>query len=207
MPEHMRGVVSRLRHNARGPGRHYVVKLFLPWLLPAHVDEAVVLDSDLYVRVSTGELWAQFDRFDRRHAIGLVPELFHKQLYPALRHGFNGGVQFLHVRRLRRGWYGRALLSYTGAVGYLGDQTVYSELADAHPDKFASLSCRYNRQANVHFWANASAYACADGCGIVHGNQPAFKAPVALAAKSGNTSLLRRAIPARLATAFTDCAL
>ena len=196
-------LLNHLRARTTGPGRAYVVKLMLPWLLP-RVERAIVLDFDLWVRQSLERLAREFDRFTRRQMVGVVPDIAAVQLYPDSPLGANGGVQLMHLRRMREEGWERMLRGHTAWIGYLGDQTMYAHLARSHPDRFRRLSCRYNRQLNTHFWLPPSAYTCADGCAIVHGNQQRFKQAIRRAI-DGDVDALMREIPARVAPALTDC--
>ena len=168
------GLLNELQSRTTGPGRAYVLKLMLPWLLP-RVERAIVLDFDLWVREPLERLAREFDAFARRHMVGVVPDIAAARLYPDSPLGANGGVQLMHLRRMREEGWERMLRRHTEWVGYLGDQTVHAHLARLHTDRYRRLSCRYNRQLNTHFWLPTSAYTCADGCAIVHGNQPRFK--------------------------------
>ena len=168
------GLLNELQSRTTGPGRAYVLKLMLPWLLP-RVERAIVLDFDLWVREPLERLAREFDAFARRHMVGVVPDIAAARLYPDSPLGANGGVQLMHLRRMREEGWERMLRRHTEWVGYLGDQTVHAHLARLHTDRYRRLSCRYNRQLNTHFWLPNSAYTCADGCAIVHGNQPRFK--------------------------------
>ena len=162
-----------LQARAHGPGVTYVVKLFLPWIL-ASFDRAVVLDYDLWPRGpgALAGLVAQFDRFLDGEYVALAPDIAAPVLYPRAPLGANGGVQLMRLAEMRAGVWGSMLANHTARVGYLGDQTVYAHLSVAHPGRLRRLSCRWNRQLNAHFHLPTAAYECADGCAIVHGNQP-----------------------------------
>ena len=126
-------------------------------------------------------------------------------LYPNASLGPNGGVQLLKLDRMRAGAYAAALASLRGkTLGYLGDQTAYARMSEAHPELFHRLSCRFNRQLSTHFHAPVSAYACAEGCDVLHGNQPVYKSAIQRAA-AGDAGPLRSLVPRRLRPAFANC--
>ena len=196
------GLLNELQSRTTGPGRAYVLKLMLPWLLP-RVERAIVLDFDLWVREPLERLAREFDAFARRHMVGVVPDI----AAPALPR--------LASRRQR----GRAAdASAAHARGGVGEDAASPHRVGGiprRPDRARAprppahrprrrLSCRYNRQLNTHFWLPTSAYTCADGCAIVHGNQPRFKRAVRLAV-DGDVSALAREVPARIAPALADC--
>lgn len=197
-------LLHTLRRKTHGPGSVYVTKLVLPWILP-NVTHAVVLDYDLWTSSSFLELSEEFKKFSSTQQIGLAPDIAWKQLYPNANLGANGGVQVLHLERMRSGTYERALREEKRYIGYLGDQTMYSHISEKHPDMFYHLSCRYNRQMNTHFSLPASAYGCQDGCAILHGNQPRYKHAIKVANEANRTDVLRRIIPPMYRSQFENC--
>ena len=203
-----RSLLARLRAKAVGPGRIYMMKPFLPWLLPT-VKRAVVVDHDLYFVEPPARLWSEFRRFDHSQMIGVARDVMGAVLYPDSTFGVNGGVQLLHLERMRSTpKYEHALntIANSGAViGYLGDQTLYTLIGDAHPDLLYHLSCKFNRQLNVHFRMPVEAYACGDGCAVIHGNQPHWKSEMKRwRAGSWSISNLRH-LPVHLRVAFQNC--
>ena len=65
-----------------------------------------------------------------------------------------------------------------GNIGYLGDQTLYSLMKERTPALFHTLPCGWNRQLSVHYFNKKKfkeSHECRSSCGLVHGNQPAFK--------------------------------
>ena len=172
---------SKITH---GPGSIYMWKPLLPWLLPASITRVMVLDADLVLTRSVHELWAQFDAFSAGAAVGLAREQApsYEKLGPEA--GVNGGVQLLHLGRMRNadGAYQRELrrcaTGACGNIGYLGDQTLYSLMKERTPALFHTLPCGWNRQLSVHFFDKKKfkeSHECRSSCGLVHGNQPAFK--------------------------------
>ena len=197
---HRARLLRRLQSTARGPGPVYLLKAFLPWLLP-EVERAVVLDFDLLCVQPIAQVWEEFGRFSPSHVMGAAQDIASSKLYPNSEFGVNGGVQLLHLGRMRSGPYEAALetISHTREMGYLGDQTLYTALSDLHPLMLFRLSCRFNRQLNRHFALPAEAYACADGCAIVHGNQPSWKHVIRSA-----SGVFRR-LPPFMRGAFRNC--
>lgn len=171
-PRH-RQILKGLRDHAHGPGRIYVLKAMLPWLLP-HVDRAVVLDFDLLFRSPVRDLWDQFADFGPEHMIGVAPEAA-RHVYSGFSFPVNGGVQLMRLDRMRQGRYERMLHEIASSeghrIGYLGDQTLYTLLAEAHRDAFYALSCRFNRQLNPE----GTSFQCDDGCSVIHGNHAVWK--------------------------------
>ena len=172
---------SRITH---GPGSIYMWKPLLPWLLPASLTRVMVLDADLVLTRSVHELWAQFDTFSASAVVGLAREQApsYENLGPEA--GVNGGVQLLHLGRMREadGAYQRELrrcaTGACGDIGYLGDQTLYSLMKERTPALFHTLPCGWNRQLSVHYFHHKrfkESHECRSSCGLVHGNQPAFK--------------------------------
>lgn len=203
-----RSLLARLRATARGPGLIYMMKPFLPWMLPT-VRRAIVLDHDLYFVEPPARLWSEFRRFDHSQMIGVARDVMGSVLYPDSTFGVNGGVQLLDLERMRSTpKYEQALntIANSGAViGYLGDQTLYTLIGDAHPDLLYHLSCKFNRQLNVHFRMPVEAYACGDGCAVIHGNQPRWKSEMKRwGAGSWSLSNLRH-LPMHLRAAFQNC--
>ena len=200
-------MLRRLQTRAHGPGVAYVVKLFIPWLLPSF-DRAVVLDFDLWprTRCAFSELTVQFDHFGDEMYVGLSRDVAAPFLYPQAPLGANGGVQLMRLAEMRRGTWETMLANHTERIGYLGDQTVYAQLSSVYPHRFRALSCRWNRQLNVHFHMPNAAYECADGCAIVHGNQPQYKSAIRRALLSNSFRPIERVLPSRLRMPLTDCA-
>lgn len=168
-----------------GPGAIYMWKPLFHYLLPASIDRVLVLDTDLYLPKAAfdlGGLWDEFEHFAPRAALGLAHE--QQPTYAKLGGGVNGGVQLLHLGRMREagGAYDNALrrcaTGACGDIGYLGDQTFYSAVRNTTPALVHVLPCGWNRQLSDQYWHDPSftAYnACNDQCRMVHGNQPTFK--------------------------------
>ena len=167
----------KLARRARGPGVVYLTKAFLPWMFP-RARRAVVLDFDLVFNGPIDLLWAEFDKFSESNIIGLAQE-FSRDIYANFTHGVNGGVQLLHLERMRNGRYEQMLHQLASSqspgnpVGYLGDQTLYTSIAEIWPETLFRLSCKFNYQLNNR--RAARNYRCNDGCIVMHGNDPSWK--------------------------------
>ena len=168
-----------LCRQAHGPGRQYLYKPLLHWVLAADVRRVIVLDTDVVVLRDISELWAEFGRFGDA-MIGVANE--QSNLYSGDAIGKNGGVQLLDLAKMRASQrYAEALDRYaSGAagkyIGYLGDQTLYSWMSvngSGAQHIFHVLPCGWNRQIGTHmagwkgFWA---AHACDAPCHLLHGN-------------------------------------
>ena len=164
-----------LAKRARGPGAIYLIKAFLPWIFPL-ARRAVVLDFDLLFNAPIKLLWREFDKFNKSHIMGLAEE-FSRDIYGYSSYGVNGGVQLLHLERMRNGQYEQMLrrlaLSSQNSVGYLGDQNLYTAMGNNWPYIMFRLSCRFNFQLNSR--RTARMYRCRDGCIILHGNDNSWK--------------------------------
>ena len=83
-----------LCRQAHGPGRQYLYKPLLHWVLAADVRRVIVLDTDVVVLRDISELWAEFGRFGDA-MIGVANE--QSNLYSGDAIGKNGGVQLLDL--------------------------------------------------------------------------------------------------------------
>lgn len=165
---------------AHGPGRSYLLKPLLHYILPPSVKRALVLDTDVVMIRPLAALWAQFASFGPEAMLGLVGE--QSDLYHNRSIGKNGGVQLLHLERMRRSPTFAAALDYYASgrggtwLGYLGDQTLYSLMAYTHGALFHNLGCEWNRQLSLHFGLKAQRrHSCPAGCGLLHANQADLK--------------------------------
>jgi hypothetical protein len=173
--------LSRLCH---GPGANYVWKPVLHMLLPESIDRLLLLDTDVIIIRPLSELWATFAQFSPTAVIGIAPE--QSTLYEVASgwkmSGKNGGVQLLHLARMRASSTYTAHLDRFASgmagkrLGYLGDQTLYTHLAHEAPELFHSIGCEWNRQLSSHFgFANASIHSCAQPCALMHANDGRYK--------------------------------
>jgi hypothetical protein len=168
--------MKRLSH---GPGPQYLYKPLLHYIMPADVDRLILLDTDIVMVRDVRELFAHFDNFGTA-VLGVGNE--QSNLYGHNGEGKNGGVQLLHISRMRSVPQYDAILDRvaTGAdgrrIGYLGDQTLYSYLAQDFRHLFYRIPCEWNRQISMHFgFHNATVHQCANRCGILHANYGPFK--------------------------------
>ena len=165
-----------LSKSSHGPGPQYILKVFLPWILPRSVRRVLVLDTDVAVLGNVWELWWLFRRFE-----GAVAGLANEQndLYAPMV-GKNGGLQLLDLERMRTS---RTYLHFLDTfnvhgykIGYLGDQTFYTVLGHIHPSLVYTVGCEWNRQLNTHFGADIGRFGkCESGCAMVHANQAPVK--------------------------------
>ena len=166
---------------AHGPGRAYILKVLLHFVLPTRVHRVLVMDTDIVVIRPLKQLWKEFSLFGADAVIGLVNEQS-LSLYPPNIIGKNGGVQLLDLNRMRRSHaYNNALDHFASGfggvwVGFLGDQTLYSFMAVSHRYLFRTLGCEWNRQLSLDRGVKAmNLHPCSESCGVLHGNSPSMK--------------------------------
>jgi hypothetical protein len=173
-----------LRRLCHGPGANYVWKPLIHLLLPPSVDRLLLLDTDVIIIRPLSQLLAAFHDFGPEAVVGIGPE--QSNLYERTSDwrmkGRNGGVQLLHLERMRASSKYNAQLDRYGSgqagnkLGYLGDQTLYTFLAYESPELFHSVGCEWNRQLSTHFgFGNASVHTCARPCGLMHANDGRYK--------------------------------
>ena len=190
--------VHRLHHRlvargCRGPVCHaYMHKPLLHVYLPRTLQQAVFIDSDVMFFADVALLWRHFDFFSEDQLIGLAVEenAFGSQ-EPVVRLGglsSNGGVELLHLQRMRSSGYNDLLWRYArrdarlplnGNAGVVmqGEQVLYSWMSiNGTPGHayFYRLPCAWNRQ--VASWPShvSSEDAAAPrrqchGCNLLHG--------------------------------------
>jgi hypothetical protein len=172
-------LVEALRRLCHGPGGNFVWKPLVHLLLPASIDRLLLLDTDVVVIRPLSQLWAMFADFGPEAVVGVGPEQsnLYEQTSGWRMQGRNGGVQLLHLDRMRASPKYNAQLDRYGSgqaglqLGYLGDQTLYTLVAFESPELFYAVGCEWNRQLSSHFgFANASVHACARPCGLMHAN-------------------------------------
>jgi len=182
MPQWAKEQKEKFDKITHGEGGMYMWKPFLYQILPATIDRALVLDTDLYLprpESDLAELWDEFKKFPEQAVLGLALE---QQPMYAPNPGFNGGVQLHYLARMRSKAYEQELQRCAngdcGDIGLLGDQTFYSKVYITTPSLFHVLSCGWNRQASFHMFEDKdyqSVHQCNDRCRMVHSNSPAFK--------------------------------
>lgn len=203
MDANKNALLDMLRKRAKGPGKAYVTKLMLPWIL-SNAKFAIALDYDLWIKEFNAleHLAAEFEEFSQTEMIGLVDDTAKNFLYPSFPVKPNGGVQLLDLNKMRTGIYEHAIKHDINNIGYLGDQTAYAQLSVSHTSMFHRLSCKYNRQLSRHFDLRYTDIICPEGCSIVHGNQPQFKQAIR-EANQGNISCIFSML--RNNIAYKDC--
>ena len=188
-PPVARQLYKQLSRTATGPGPIYLYKPLLHLVLPPWLTKLIVLDTDLFVTADVAGLWAEFARFSPTALLGLAAEQCpsYQQVRALGGFGLNGGVQLLHLARMRRSArYAELLDAYKaapmrypmkeGGIGWLGDQTLYSWMsvnASGGRSIFHLVPCGWNRQTGTHmagwphFWRD---HACDSPCNLIHGN-------------------------------------
>lgn len=184
LPPHAECIFNGLSALATGPGRAYLYKPLLHWVLPASLRRVIVLDTDVAVVRDLRALWSAFASFGGA-VVGVANEqsIMYQRVSDWQLVGKNGGVQLLHLARMRSSLaYASALERVASArggrrIGYLGDQTLYTFLAAEEPRLVHRLGCEWNRQLSPGrtSFANASLHACPARCGILHANFGALK--------------------------------
>lgn len=158
------------RSCSRQACRAFLYKPLLHLLLPSSVQKLLVLDGDLVLLRPLSELWDEFRSFPSSAVVGLAVEQ-NNRYDPMV--GRNGGVQLLHLQRMRASAvYGRMLDWHASgrshcASGSMGDQTFYTLVGYQHPLLVHTLGCEWNRQLA---WPMRSDqyHRCPGRCGIVH---------------------------------------
>tara|TARA_B100002051_G_scaffold210505_1_gene202065 strand:+ start:1373 stop:2176 length:804 start_codon:yes stop_codon:yes gene_type:complete len=190
LPPHQKRMLRAFGNATHGPGRSYIKKVFIPWMLTS-LARAIVFDTDVAVFDDLSFLWKEFDRFGSA-LVGLADE--QNELYKPLQ-GVNGGVQLLDLAAIRASRRYNALLArWTRRLGYLGDQTFYTYLRADEPDLVIRIGCRWNRQLSPHF-GFTSKHVCDAGCAVLHANHMSVKcvAKEALASTCARGGILRAA--------------
>ncbi|XP_036391265.1 LARGE xylosyl- and glucuronyltransferase 2-like isoform X2 [Megalops cyprinoides] len=173
------------------PNKHYsgiygLMKLTLTKALPSDLTKVIVLDTDITFATDIAELWAIFQRFADKQAIGLVENQSdwylgnlwknHKP-WPALGRGFNTGVILLLLEQLRRiGWEQmwrltaeRELMSMLSTS--LADQDIFNAVIKQNPALVHQLPCFWNVQLSDHT-RSEQCYTEVSDLKVIHWNSP-----------------------------------
>lgn len=173
------------------PNKHYsgiygLMKLTLTKALPSDLSKVIVLDTDITFATDIAELWAVFQKFSDKQAIGLVENQSdwylgnlwknHKP-WPALGRGFNTGVILLLLERLRRiGWEQmwrltaeRELMSMLSTS--LADQDIFNAVIKQNPALVHQLPCFWNVQLSDHT-RSEQCYTEVSDLKVIHWNSP-----------------------------------
>ena len=182
----LRELHRQLSSTATGPGGIYLWKPLLHLVLK--VPRVIVLDTDIFVFEDVRKLWNEFDAFLPDQLIGLATEQAPTYLEARALGGvgFNGGVQLLKLKRMRRSKDYHAIIQRyaerkwvamkPGGIGWLGDQTLYSWMSvngSGANHIFYQIPCGWNRQTGTHtaswkgFWES---WVCDEPCNLLHGN-------------------------------------
>lgn len=168
-PAEAQALHQRLAHSATGPGRLYLWKNLLHYVLPVSVPRVLLLDSDLFFVSSVHDLWERFDSFTPRQLFGIALEqnVMYANITASGGMGFNTGLMLMSLERMRQSAaYARLLESFaarrlmppSGSLGWVADQTLYSWAT--HPAYggaeasalFHVLPCGWNRQMSQENW-------------------------------------------------------
>lgn len=130
-------------------------RLLIPELLPANVDKALYLDSDIVVREDIGELWERNlegrSVWAARDAIGFVSKPggisnFRELGIPQDAHYFNAGVLLINLAKWRREGTGRRLLEYLEVHRDIVQWVDQEALNAVLWDDWGELEYRWNSQ-------------------------------------------------------------
>jgi hypothetical protein len=189
----------------------YMYKPLLHRVLPRGLERVIVLDTDVMLAEGSdlALLWREFDTFSNGAAVGLAIEQqpsadpSGSSRFRTFRSGFsfNGGVQLLHLERMRSPRYeGHLHACAKGECGdfyWLGDQLFYTAVFERDPALFRILPCGWNRQLSHLFFNQDRELFLRHqdkcplphkvtnrrvpnlGCNLMHGNQEDFKAVIA----------------------------
>ena len=102
-PPVAQSLYKQLSRTATGPGPIYLYKPLLHLVLPSWLTKLIVLDTDLFVTADVAGLWGEFARFSSTALLGLAAEQCpsYQQVRALGGFGLNGGVQLLHLSRMR----------------------------------------------------------------------------------------------------------
>jgi len=192
---------GRLAKLARGPGKMYLWKNMIHYILPEQLDRVLLLDSDIFIVAEVAQLWSMFDRFGPNQMIGMGLEQnqFYSSLFGSTSGalGLNSGVVLYDLRRLRASeLYKRQLEGFASQrlpvgipikpertrLGYIADQTLFSFMS--HPtaagaaELFFVLPCGWNRQLSPQYWTTPgflATHQCSGPCHLLHANFKPYK--------------------------------
>nr|CAB3251538.1 glycosyltransferase-like protein LARGE2 [Phallusia mammillata] len=148
------------------PNKHYagvygLIKLLIPDILPKHLKEIIVLDTDIVFSSDIFQLWQYFKLFTKEECIGLIENQSNwylgtlhttSTIWPALGRGFNTGIMLLSCDKLRsKGWNDIWLkvtkqhLKHLNEVA-LADQDIFNAVIKGMPSIVHTLPCVWNLQ-------------------------------------------------------------
>ncbi|KAB0790557.1 hypothetical protein PPYR_15029 [Photinus pyralis] len=151
------------------PNGHYsgiygLLKLLFPKVVPVAVtNKIIVLDTDLTFVGNIYELWREFDKFEKKQAVGLVENQseyylgkFFSSPWPAVGKGFNTGIILYYIDRLKnldweKLWIRNAkkTASIFGATR-LADQDIMNSVIKQDPNIVYRVHCAWNVQLSDH---------------------------------------------------------
>ncbi|KAF7260800.1 hypothetical protein EG68_01907 [Paragonimus skrjabini miyazakii] len=143
----------------RTSGPATVFKMNIPYILSTDVTKVLFLDTDVLFNDDVRTLWAYFEQFLPKQAIGAACEQMPEcqsscqHTYRFMRHqGINSGIMLLNLAKLRRiGWDGiwkRAAANQLSLISklWLGDQGIFNTILISRPELLYPLPCEWNIQ-------------------------------------------------------------
>ncbi|XP_067940014.1 xylosyl- and glucuronyltransferase LARGE2s-like [Watersipora subatra] len=169
--------------NAHYSGVYGLMKLQLPYVLPANIDKVILLDTDIVFSSDIAELWKMFQLFSSQQFIGLVENLSDWYLpssglgnWPALGRGFNTGVMLMNLRLMKeRNWaklWRQVANKYLPEAGptRLADQDIINAIIKEDYRIVHTLPCLWNVQVTLRATFEPSCYS--PNAKAIHFNSP-----------------------------------
>ncbi|GMS92908.1 hypothetical protein PENTCL1PPCAC_15083, partial [Pristionchus entomophagus] len=144
-------------YNSHYSSFYGLIKVIIPEILSDDVKEVLMLDSDTVVLQDITPLFHTFKETNESvlFAMGenISPWYEQQKLWTYRGRGFNSGVVFLHLERMRSANWSeiwnpitkKILASYKDAA----DQDIFNALIVTQPEVFIELPCEYNFQLGV----------------------------------------------------------
>lgn len=133
-------------------------KLLLDHILPITIEKVIVYDIDVIILSDILELWNHFTHFNEEQAIAMTDEtqfwynLDLADAWPAEGQGYNGGLLFYDLKKLRRMNWTKLWKEETKPVlevkkrAHLAEQDILNNYIKNHPEIFYKLPCNWNIQ-------------------------------------------------------------
>lgn len=170
--------------NAHYSGMYGLLKLLFPKIVPLNItDRIIILDTDLTFTGDIHKLWQEFDKFNKKQAIGLVEnqsDFYLGKLFstpwPAIGKGFNSGIILYHLEKLKSIEWDKIWVRVTKKTASLfgatrlADQDIINSVIKQDPDMVHRIPCGWNVQLSDH----TQSYDCYKKFPIqvVHWNSP-----------------------------------
>ncbi|CAL4058546.1 unnamed protein product, partial [Meganyctiphanes norvegica] len=160
-------------------------RLFLPDMFP-DLDAAIYIDTDLVFMRPPEDLWAEFNKFNKKQSIAMAPCDYH---YDSKRNkvpyygktGLNAGIMHMNLTRMKSfpwgGWTPANMKVYDQYKKKikLADQDILNILFNKLPQHLYELGCEWNyRIWQCSQGRNLCNGAEERGVSILHGNAMAF---------------------------------